>query len=92
MRYEQLIGGQLVVERQGSPILDAVGDGVFVEVALIILTPEGLERPPPIDRLVDRGSGEADEGGMGQTRHQEVPEIASRRPMGLIDEDINVVS
>ena len=88
---EQLIGGQLVVERKGSPILDAVGDGVFVEVALIILTPEGLEGPSPIDRLVHRGSGEADEGGIGETRHEEVPEIPRRRPMSLVDQDIDIL-
>lgn len=60
MGDEHFVGRELVVERQGRAVLDAVGDGIFVQVALVVLAAEDLEGALAVDGLVDRGAGKAD--------------------------------
>ena len=90
MRDEHLIGGELVVEWQGRAILDTVGDGIFAQVALVVLAAESLEGALAIDGLIHRSAGETEVGGVWQTSHQEVAEIASGSAMGFVDEDVDV--
>ena len=61
VRHEHLVGREVVVERQRGAVLDALGDRVFVQVALVVLAAEGLERPLAVGGLVHRRAGEADE-------------------------------
>ena len=80
----------MVVEWQGRAILDTLRDGILAQVALVVLAAEGLEGALAIDGLIHRGAGETEEGGVGQTSHQEVAEIASGRAVGFVDEDVEV--
>lgn len=57
----------LVAER--LDVLDAVGDGILVQVALVVLAAEGLEGAFAVGGLVHRGAGEAEEGGVRQAGH-----------------------
>ena len=47
MRHAHFVGGELVVQRQGRAVFYTVGDGIFVQVALVILASESLEVPFP---------------------------------------------
>ncbi|RIE10699.1 hypothetical protein SMC4_01820, partial [Candidatus Cryosericum hinesii] len=42
--HPQFIRRERVVERHGRPVLDGLADGILVEVALLVLEPEHLER------------------------------------------------
>ena len=59
VRDEHFIRRELVVERQRGAVLDAVGDGILVQVTLIVLAAEGLEGALAVNGLVHRGTGEA---------------------------------
>ncbi len=61
VRHQHLVGREVVVERQRGAVFDALGDGIFVQVALVVLAAEGLERPLAVGGLVDRRAGEADD-------------------------------
>ncbi len=90
MRHEHFIGRELVVQRQRGAVLDAVCDGILVQVALVILAAEGLEGALAVDGLVHRRAGEADEGRVRQTGHEEVAEVPASGAVGLVDEDVDV--
>ena len=51
VRHQHFVWRELVIERQRGAVLDALGDGILVEIPLIILTTESLERPLAIDRF-----------------------------------------
>ena len=91
VRNEHFIRRKLVVERQRGAVLDAVGDGVFVQVAGIVLAAEGLEGALAVNRFVHRRAGEAEECRIRQAGHEEVAEIARCRAVRLVDEDIDVL-
>ena len=82
----------MVVERQRGAVLDALGDGILVQVALVVLAAEGLEGALAVGGLVDRRAGEADEGGVGQPGHQEVAQIAAGGAVGLVDQHEDVLA
>jgi hypothetical protein len=90
VRDQHLVGGELVVERQRRAVLDAVGNGILVQIPLVVLAAEGLEGAPAVDGLVHRGAGEADEGRVRQAGHQKVAEIAAGGAVGLVDEHVDV--
>ena len=90
MGHEHLVGGELVVERQGGAVFDAVGDGVLVQVTLVVFAAEGFEGAFAVDGFVDGGAGEAQEGGIRQAGHQEGAEVAAGGAMGFVDQYIDV--
>ena len=90
MGDDHLIGGQAVVKGQSGSVFDALSDGILVQVALVVFETEGLESPLAVGRFVDRRSGEADEGGPGQTGHQVVAQVAPGGAMGLVDQHVDV--
>ena len=90
VRHEHLVRGQVVVERQRRAVLDALGDRVLVQVALVVLAAEGLERALAVGRLVDRRAGEADEDGVRQPGHQVVAQVAAGRAVRLVDQHEDV--
>ncbi len=90
MRHEHLVGREVVVERQRRAVLDALADRILVEVALVVLAAEGLERPLAVGGLVHRRAGEADERRVRQAGHQVVAEVAAGRAVGLVDQHEDV--
>ncbi len=90
--HEHLVGREVVVERQRRAVLDALGDRVLVEVALVVVAAERLERPLAVGGLVDRRAGEADVGGVRQAGHQVVAEVAAGRAVGLVDQHVDVLA
>jgi hypothetical protein len=90
VRDQHFVGGELVVERQRRAVLDAVGDGILVQVTLVILAAEGLEGALAIHGLVHRGAGEAEEGRVRQAGHEEVAEVAAGGAVGFVDQDVDV--
>ncbi len=90
VRHEHFVRRELVVERQGGAVLDAVGDGILVQVALVILAAEGLEGALAVGGLVHRRAGEADEGRVRQAGHEEVAEVAAGGAVGFVDQDVDV--
>ena len=85
VRHEHFIRRELVIERQRGAVLDAVGDGILVQVALVVLASEGLEGALAIDGLVHGRAGEADEARVRQRRHEEVAEIAASGAVRFVD-------
>ena len=47
VRHQHLVRREVVVERQGRAVLDALGDGIFVQIALVVLQPKVLNVPLP---------------------------------------------
>jgi hypothetical protein len=90
VRHEHFVRAQLVVKRQRGAVLDAVGDGILVQVALVVLAAEGLEGALAVDGLVHGRAGEAEEGRVRQAGHEEVAEVAAGGAVGLVDEDVDV--
>ena len=90
VRDEHLVGGELVVERERGAVLNAVGNGILVQIALVIFAAEGLEGALAIGGLVHWGAGETDIGGVRQTGHEEVAEIAAGGAVGFVDEDVDI--
>ena len=90
VRHQHFVGGELVVERQRGAVLDAVGDGILVQVALVILAAEGLEGALAVHGLVHRRAGETDEGRVRQAGHQEVAEVAAGGAVGFVDQHVDV--
>jgi hypothetical protein len=88
--HQHLIWRKLVVKRQRGAVLDAVGNGILVQVALIVFAAEGLEGSLAVDGLVHRGAGKANVGGVRQAGHEEVAEVAAGGAVGLVDEDVDV--
>ena len=80
------------MERNGGAVLDRFPDRVLVQVALLVIAAEDLERPLAVRGPVYRRAGEADVGGVRQRTHQVVAEVAARGAMGLIDQHEDVVS
>ena len=62
-----------------------------MQIALVVLAAEGLERALAVCRLVHRRSGEADERGIRQTGHEEVAQVAACRAVSLVDQDEDVL-
>ena len=91
VRHQHFVRRELVIERQRRAVLDALGDGILVEITLVVLAAEGLERPLAIDRFVHRRAGEADERRVGQAGHQEVAQVAARRAVRLVNEHVDVL-
>jgi hypothetical protein len=54
VRHEHFVRREIVVERQRRAVLDALGDGILVQVALVVLAAKRLERPLAVGRLVHR--------------------------------------
>ena len=92
VRHEHLVRREVVVERQRRAVLDALRDRVLVQVALIVLAAEGLERAFAVRGLVHRRAGEADEGRVRQAGHQVVAEVAAGRAVGLVDQHEDVLA
>ena len=90
VRDEHFIWRELVIERQGGAVLDAVGNGILVQVALVVFAAEGLEGALAVDGLVHRGAGEAEVGRVRQAGHQEVAEVAAGGAVGFVDEDVDI--
>ena len=90
MRYEHFVGGKLVVERQGRAVLNTVGDGILVQIAPVVLAAEGLEGALAIGRLIHRGAGETEVGGVRQPGHEEIAKVAAGGAVGFVDEDVDV--
>ncbi len=91
VRHQHFVRREVVVERQRRAVLDALGDGILVQIALVVLAAEGLERPLAVGRLVHRRAGEADEGRVRQAGHQEVAKVAAGRAVRLVDQHEDVL-
>ncbi len=90
VRNKHVVRSKLIVQWQGGAVLDAVGDGILVQIPFIVLAAEGLEGSLAVDGLVDRSTGESDNGGVGQTGHEEVAQIAAGCAVRLVDQNIDV--
>ena len=80
-----------VPERQCRLVLDRLADRVFVEIALLVVGAEDLERAFALRGLGDRRAGEADDRGVRDRRHHVGAEALSDRAMRFVDEDVDVV-
>ena len=90
VRHQHFVRREVVVERQRGAVLDALGDGILVQVALVVLAAEGLERALAVGGLVHRRAGEADERRVRQAGHQEVAQVAAGGAVRLVDQDVDV--
>src|SRR3989338_6008046 len=90
MRNEQRVWSQIVEKRQCGAVFNTLDDGVFVQVALVILAAESLKGSPPVGGLVDRRAGKTNVGCLRESSHEVVAKIAPRRPMGLVHQDVDV--
>ena len=89
-RQRHLPRHELMSQLHRRAVGDRLRDGVFVEVAALILGAEDLERALAVGGLVDRRAGEADELRVRQRAEQVVAEITARRAMRLVDQHDNV--
>ena len=83
-----------MVWRIGSVVSSSIdfANRVLVEIALLVVDAEDLERAFALRCLGDRRAGEADDRGVRHRRHQVGAEILGDRPMRLVDEDVDVVA
>lgn len=82
---EHLVRGDVVIERERRPVLDAFAYRVFVRVSTAVGGAEGLKRALAVDCLVHRRAREADEDSVGNGRHEIIAEVAAGRAVGLVD-------
>jgi hypothetical protein len=87
---DQVVGRQLIVQRNGGAVFDGFADGVFVEIPLGIVGAEGLEGTAAMRGAVNGRAGEAEEGGVGQRAHQVVAQVAAGGAMGFIHQHEDV--
>ena len=86
VRHEHLVRREVVVERQRRAVLDALGDGILVEITLVVLAAESFERPLAVGGLVHWRAREAEETRVRQASHQKVAQVATCRTMRFINE------
>ena len=79
-----------VAQFQGGLVLDGFLDGILVEIAVVILLAEHLERAFAVGGLVNRRAGEADERGLGQRGHEKRAEVAAGGTVGLVYQAIDI--
>ena len=90
MRHEHFVRRQLVIQRQRGAVFNAVGDGILVQITLIIFATESLEGALAVGGLVNRGAGETEVGGIWQAGHQEVAEVAAGGAVGFVNEYVDI--
>ena len=90
MRHQHLVRRQVVVQRQCRPVLNALGHRILVEITLVVFAAECLEGPSAVSRFVDGCTSESEVGGVRQSGHQIVAEVAAGRPMRLVDQHENI--
>ncbi len=87
---QHLVWGEVVVQRQRRPVLDALFGSSTCEVAACVVHAEGLKRPLAVHGLVDRRPGEADKHGVGNAGHEVVAQVAAGGAVSLVDQHKDV--
>jgi len=90
--HQKLGGSKSIVEADGGSVIDGLGYGVFIQVALGVVGSEDLEGSLALGKAVDGCPGEADVGGVGQSSQKVVAQVSTRSSMRLVDQDDHIIA